>query len=225
MLKQWWYQLKHRWIPYCVARLGKLAIHILYSTCQVKVQGLDQLVKAGYKQKCIIMSWHNRLILLPEILTQYAPQFIYAALVSNSRDGELIAVITQSYKNGKAIRVAHNAKYQALQDLVKHIKNHDDVVIITPDGPRGPRYQVKPGVTVAARAADASVVPMSWSASRSWQLRTWDQMIIPKPFSTISVVFGEPVLLSKNNGINYEDDSLNLQNALLSTDLKSSSFI
>ncbi len=223
MLKHLCYRLKQRWIPYCVAKAGKLAIRLLFSTCRVQIEGLDVLVETVFQQKCIIMSWHNRLILLAEILSKYAPQFIYAALVSNSRDGELIAVIANSYKNGKAIRVAHNAKYQALQDLLKHIKNHDDVVVITPDGPKGPPYQVKPGVSLAAKATDAYVIPMSWTASSYWQLKTWDKLMIPKPFSTISVVFGKPVVFSKNQSFSYEEESLILQKALLASDQKASS--
>src|SRR5262249_41681403 len=68
-----------------------------------------------------------------------------------------------------------------------------DVIIITPDGPRGPRYIAKPGIAAAACETGAHVVPFSWTATRFWQLGTWDKMLLPKPFSTLLVTFGDPI--------------------------------
>jgi hypothetical protein len=62
----------------------------------------------------------------------------------------------------------------------------------TPDGPRGPRRVFKPGALVAAQKARAQVVPIHAGASRRWRLRSWDRMLVPKPFARVRIVFGVP---------------------------------
>ena len=61
-----------------------------------------------------------------------------------------------------------------------------------PDGPRGPRFQAKPGAVVLAQMSEAPIVPMSFAADRYWNLGSWDRMIIPKPFARIRVAVGPP---------------------------------
>lgn len=144
-------------------------------------------------KKCILMLWHNRLVLAPFALYKFAGEFIYAAVISKSRDGELLDAVMRSYKHGRTIRVAHSARHKALLEVIRHLQDTRDVVIITPDGPKGPCYQMKPGTALAAIETGAAVIPMTWEASSYWKLNTWDGLRIPKPFSKIKVVFGEPI--------------------------------
>jgi lysophospholipid acyltransferase (LPLAT)-like uncharacterized protein len=179
--------IRHSIMPPCVAFLGKLFIGLIFRTCKVHLVGLDTYIETAQQKKCILMLWHNRLTIVAEILTRYTP-LSYTALISNSRDGEPLALLAQSYK-ARTLRVPHNARYSALRKLVQHIKTQDDVVIITPDGPRGPAYQAKPGIFIAAKEADAEIIQLDWEASRFWELNTWDKMRIPKPFASIKVTF------------------------------------
>ena len=71
-------------------------------------------------------------------------------------------------------------------------------MVITPDGPRGPKHVIKPGAVYVARKSKAFLLPFSWSSSRSWKLKTWDQMEIPKPFSKVVCVFGEPFTVKES---------------------------
>lgn len=161
------------------------------------------------------MLWHNRLLIISEILNKHAPQFIYRAVISNSRDGELLAILANSYSAGRTLRVPHNARYQALQQMISHLKSHNDILIITPDGPRGPRYKVKPGIAIAAHESQADVIPLSWTANRYWQLNTWDQMMIPKPFSHIEVKFDQALKCDTNES---KTESILLQKYLKELD-------
>jgi lysophospholipid acyltransferase (LPLAT)-like uncharacterized protein len=196
--------LKDRWITFKRKHLGtpialsaKYLIRLLLWTCRFKVQGLETFVKTASQERCIVVLWHNRLALVAEFFHRHAPQFIYAAFVSKSRDGEPLARLATSYKAGRAIRVPHNARHQALKNAIDHLKFHNEIVLFTPDGPRGPPFQVKPGVVKAAQEAGAAVIPFTWTASRFWQFKTWDQFMLPKPFSTIHVTLGVPVYLNK----------------------------
>lgn len=198
-------------LPFLVARLGQMGMRLLLKTCQLEVKGLEHFHAIAEKERCILMLWHNRLAMAPFILYRYAPQFIYAAFVSKSRDGELISAVVHSYKAGRTIRVPHNSRHQALKEVIQNLKEKKEVIIITPDGPRGPRYEMKPGIALAAKETEAFVVPLNWTSSKMWELKTWDKLRIPKPFSKITISF-EPPLQFKE--VSLESIQKHLQESL-----------
>ena len=119
-------------------------------------------------------------------------------LISYSFDGELAArVVTLlglralrgSSKRGG--RIALNQLELALQRGI--------TIGITLDGPRGPRRVSKPGVAVVASRTNVPIIPVALAAERSWRLRSWDRLVIPKPFSRMHCVFGEPIAPPKDN--------------------------
>lgn len=201
--------LKQKWVSYILARVVKVSIKALLFTCRIKVVGMDHFVKAATNKRCILMLWHNRLTLVAEVMTRYAPQFKYAALISNSRDAEILASYTNSFSVGRTIRVPHNARAQVLQTMVKQLKHGNEVIIITPDGPRGPAMKIKPGVAYAAKEALASIIPFSWNATSIWQFKTWDKLMLPKPFSTITVRLGESLRVEGEENSDHLEQALN----------------
>ena len=70
-------------------------------------------------------------------------------------------------------------------------------VCLTPDGPRGPRYRIQPGIIKLAEATGAPIVPIHVRFSSAWRLKTWDRFVIPKPFSRVEVTFAEPITLTR----------------------------
>ncbi len=206
--------------PFVFAYVGKVLLRILASTCNFRIEGIDNFKKVASQKKCILMLWHNRLALVAEIMNKFAPQFIYTAFISNSRDGEMLSILANSYKNGRSIRVAHNSKHQALRKMIDHLKKRNEIMIVTPDGPRGPCYEVKPGVAKAAKETSAAIIPLTWTADRYWEFGTWDKMILPKPFSNINVVLGTPIEFNEQSTMNIDEESAYLQHALSNLDLK-----
>lgn len=209
MIKETWLRFKRFVLPYPAAYLIKYVLKFLFWTCRFEFTGLERFVEHARHNRCILSLWHNRLAIVPEVLSQYTHGLTFTAVISKSRDGEPLAVMVNSYKKGRTIRVAHNDRHGALRTLIAHLKDRLGVVVITPDGPRGPRYILKAGIAAAARSSGASVVPFSWAASQFWQLRTWDGFMLPKPFSTIQVAFGEPLQLPL--GASMEEDMAFLQ--------------
>ena len=214
MLKNIWIKTKRRCLPYLIAYTAKIGMRLLLRTCRLQVEGLDHFVLTAKQFPCILMLWHNRLAAIPEIMHKYASQFVFTAFISKSRDGEPLALLTQSYKIGRVLRVPHNARHHALSQMIHHLKERREIMIITPDGPRGPRYVVKPGVVIASREADAKIIPFSWQAERAWQLNTWDKMLIPKPFSTIKITFGQAIAPCKKADKDLEQQTAELREAL-----------
>lgn len=191
-------------------------LKLLTLTCRIKVEGLEEFKKHAGKGNCVLLLWHNRLMLVAKIFQKGTSDFIYTAFISQSRDGEPLALFTKSFKNGRTIRVRHNAKHEALKEMIDRLKNSQEILIVTPDGPRGPRYQVKPGIAVAAKETSAKIFPFSWSTDRFWQLKSWDKMILPKPFAKIHAKIGSPIVLAKEGSI--EEQTQIFENALIATD-------
>ncbi len=213
-----WNKFKRFSLPLAVAYLGQGALGLMLKTCKISVSGLDHFEQAAEQDKCLLMLWHNRLAPITHFLKKYAPQYLYGALISKSRDGDLLAALVNRYSQAKAIRVAHNAKHQGLRDVIQHLNDEKRVIVVTPDGPQGPRYRIKPGIAVAAKTTAAKIIPLSWSCTSFWQLRTWDKLIIPKPFSTIHLVFGTPLAIPEDSPLSLDDHLQYLESSLLQLD-------
>ena len=194
-------KIKSKIFAFCLSTLGKQLVKLVLSTCKWEVKGADEFCRFASQNKCILMLWHNRLAITSFILYRYANGFKYAAFISNSRDGELISTLVNSYRMGRTIKVPHQSRHEALRTLIRNIQKSEEIAIITPDGPRGPKYEVKPGIALAALMTEASVVPFTWQADSYWELKTWDKLRLPKPFSRIQVVFENPLRFTKGTPI------------------------
>lgn len=159
--------------------------------------------------------WHNRLLLLPHVIRHYLPQRHGAALISASRDGALLADIVQRF-GFDVVRGSSSRKgVAAMLQLADVMANGRDAVI-TPDGPRGPAYETGPGIVFLAQKSGAAVVPINMEYSSCWRLKSWDRFILPRPFSTVRLVFGTPHLVPATaTDEEFESERVRLQNAML----------
>lgn len=216
ILSRSWINFKKKWLPLIVAYAGQGLLALILKTCSIRARGHQHFLDAAHSGKCILMLWHNRLAPMVEFLKLYGAQFNYGALISKSRDGDLLATLVNRYApQGKAIRVAHDAKHQALRDVIQQLNGSENIIIvITPDGPRGPIYRIKPGVIMAAKAATAKIVPLTWTADRFWELNTWDKFRIPKPFSNILVSFGKAIEIQQEEMANIKQQQERLQKCM-----------
>ena len=69
-------------------------------------------------------------------------------------------------------------------------------LVVTPDGPRGPRHTMNSGAAWLARATGAPILPVGVAVSRAWRLHSWDRFTIPKPFARLVVCYGDPVTVA-----------------------------
>lgn len=181
------------WAPWIIVRLYRSLLTLLLATCRFRLHGLEDFIATARNGKCALILWHNNLGLVAALLKKFAPDLQYLAVVSNSRDGRILGQLATSYPQCDALFVPHNARDVALKGMVTALQDGKKVLIVTPDGPRGPKHRLKPGIAMAAVHTGASIVTMSWVSSRSWKMPTWDEMTFPKPFSTIDVRFGDAV--------------------------------
>jgi len=183
------------------AYLATFSFWLLIKTCRLSFSDVELLKTHGKKGNCLLLLWHNRLCILPEILKIAAADLTYTAFISKSRDGNPLALIVESYPQATALRVGHSTRHQALKHLIERLEESKDVVIVTPDGPKGPKYELKPGAILAAQTTGAAIITTTWKASSYWSLSTWDGMMIPKPFSSIVIKFSGPYTIAKDQAI------------------------
>lgn len=132
-------------------------------------------------------------------------------LVSQSRDGELIARVCRSF-GLNAIRGSSSKRgAEALLELKREVDDGTRVGI-TPDGPRGPLREVQPGVLYLAQKTGAPIVPVAYGARKRWVFKGWDEFMVPKPFNRITIAYGEPLTIAPTD--NLEGKAKELKRAL-----------
>ena len=131
-----------------------------------------------------IVLWHNRLFLAAEIVRRFRQGRPAYALVSASQDGAWLSAFF-SLAGMRTVRGSSSRLgREAASALVDVLKGGEDVGI-TPDGPRGPCYELKPGGVIVARRAHAPALLIGGEFTSAWRLRSWDRFYIPKPFSRV----------------------------------------
>jgi lysophospholipid acyltransferase (LPLAT)-like uncharacterized protein len=172
-----------------IAGLGYPLVNVLGHTLRWRVDGLQHLdaIRASGRQP-VMAFWHGRI--LPA--TFYFRRRRIVVITSENFDGEWIARIIEAFGYGTARGSTSRGGRKAILQLVKEMKS-GRAAGFTLDGPRGPARVAQPGAVWLARATGNPVLPFHLEASASWTLRSWDRTQIPKPFSTVALVVGEPM--------------------------------
>ncbi|MFT4546507.1 MAG: lysophospholipid acyltransferase (LPLAT)-like uncharacterized protein, partial [Verrucomicrobiales bacterium] len=159
-------------------------------TLRFRVDDRAGILKDPPSGSLIWAFWHNRVFSLPYVYRKFLPTRQGAVLTSPSGDGEIIAQVMRNF-GVDAVRGSSNKRAAAaLRELVSWVKQENDIVI-TPDGPRGPRYQLQPGIIKVAQLTKTPVFPVHVRYSKCFRLKSWDAFMIPWPFSRVDVTFGE----------------------------------
>lgn len=163
--------------------------------------GIDDTMRRG-QGSFIFSIWHNRLIgaisFFERFHTRVRHSFRIASLVSESFDGELIARSIRDV-NGENVRgsSSHNA-VAGLKQAVEELKRGMNLCV-TADGPKGPRYELKPGAIMASKLSQRPIVPFVFSCSRAMQFRkSWDQLLIPLRKARMDLYLGEPLTVPQD---------------------------
>ena len=200
-----------RWLTAFGFRLLK----VWARTMRYEVDDRAGVLRMPLSERFIAALWHNRLLLLPHLLKRFAPDRQGAALISASRDGNILADLVRRFGfdvvRGSSSRQGATAVLQ-LADVLASGRD----VVITPDGPRGPAYQIGPGLAFLSQKSGVPVLPINMEYSSYWRLKNWDRFILPRPFSTVRIIVGQPHYVSPTaSDQEFETERLRLQNAML----------
>jgi lysophospholipid acyltransferase (LPLAT)-like uncharacterized protein len=135
----------------------------------------------------VFLLWHEALL---PLLWQHRGQSI-AIVVSEAREGRYLADFASSLGYRALYGSSTRGGARALLSAVRELRA-GRAVAFTPDGPRGPRRELKPGGIAAAQRGGATVVPLHADSDQAWRLHSWDRLMIPKPFARIRITYGQP---------------------------------
>ena len=173
-----------------LAALGSCLMRALLVTLRFRFTDRARIMATPPDKPLLWAFWHNRLFVMPYVFEHFFPGRTGAALTSASKDGEYLAAFLKRF-GVRAIRGSSSrGGAKALVEMKRAIAD-GYIMAITPDGPRGPRYHMNPGLVKLAQVTGGFVVPIHIRYSRFWQLKSWDGFMIPKPFATVDVTFDE----------------------------------
>ena len=121
------------------------------------------------------------------------------ALISDHRDGEIIARVFAGLGLDSARGSTTRGGSRALLTMIRALEAGRSCAF-TPDGPRGPRHVLQPGILAAARRARVPIVLIGMAVSRSWHFKSWDRFTLPKPFARICLVSTDPTMVETGIG-------------------------
>ncbi|MGB7211917.1 MAG: lysophospholipid acyltransferase family protein [Gemmatimonadales bacterium] len=178
--------------PRVGAVLGPALVRTLGSSWRMRPEGTGWWEEArGSGRPIVMMCWHESLL---PLVWHHRGQGI-TLVVSEARDGGYLADLGSAlgYRlvRGSSTRGGTRALLGAVREL-----ESGHTVAFTPDGPRGPRREMKPGVAAAAQRSGALVVALHAVPERAWRFRSWDRFRLPKPFTRIGVRYAEPFLVA-----------------------------
>jgi len=194
-------QVKQDTLRFLGSFILKHSLDALCKTLRVSYKNkkvIDDLRKK--KQNYVLAFWHGTMLL---------PWFLhrddgFAALTSKSKDGDLLARQLKHWKYKVVRGSSSKGGDVALGIMVDHAKNGFSIAI-TPDGPRGPEHEFKAGAVITAKKSGVPVVLMGIGIKSKKKLKSWDKFQVPNPFSSVKVIYSEPVYVDVK--LSYDETS------------------
>jgi len=169
-------------------KLGQLIIpplvYILMRIIWVTTRKKFHYITEIDAQQHVCVTWHGELLMSPQAYRYIHKKHPASAIISSHFDGALIARTLQFLKIRPLRGSTRKGARQVLLQAFKSIKSGEEV-LITPDGPKGPRHTMSDGAVGIALKSKLPIFVMNFTAKNYWQLGSWDKFVIPKPFTQI----------------------------------------
>jgi lysophospholipid acyltransferase (LPLAT)-like uncharacterized protein len=190
--------------PTRLQQFGAWLVFIFLRTLALTIRfdwtGSEHMIQRPPSGPMIFCIWHNRLGLCMEAYKKFktvSSRSGLAAMVSASKDGAFLAGILESFGVEPVRGSSSRRGPQALLELTTWAERGLDLAI-TPDGPRGPCYQVQEGVMALAQLTGLPIVPFSYHARWKIRLKSWDKFQIPLPFTRCEMNAGDPIFIPRD---------------------------
>lgn len=204
---------------YIVPLLGSVIIRIIWKFIRVEIVGEEHVKEFWQRDENVIISfWHDQLLMM--VMGYSGPGG--RILISASKDGELIARTMRWFGHDAVRGSSSRGGKAALREMMQLAEQPYDLVF-TPDGPRGPRHEIKPGVIQLARVSGRPIIPVTFVCSRGHRFASWDRFLLPFPFARGVYCYGEPLYV--NRGDDLEVAREQAQTAMDNNHLKASSIL
>lgn len=179
-------------------------IKVLGSLTRFEVRGLEHFDSIeGAGKLPIYTMWHDRIFLG----TYFWRDRGIVVITSKSFDGEYIARFLLRFGYGAIRGSSSRGGATALVGMIKSMRDGHPMAF-TVDGPRGPRYVAKAGPVLLAKKTGNPIMPLIAAPKKFWNLKSWDKMQIPKPFSPALILIGEPIYVDANATADEVDEKV-----------------
>ena len=197
-------------ISHIISLILKIIFNVIFFTCKWEIIN-DDLLKKNKNKPLLICIWHSRLIFFSRFF-KYIKYPVWG-ISSTHKDSEILARVLKSWGINLIKGSSTRGWINVIKQMSKLFKKENATIIVTVDGPKGPRKIAKEGSIKLAKKHNVPIVAASAISSSYWELPSWDQTKIPKPFSTIYVKFDEHYFnndqINSQNVSKYIDDNQN----------------
>jgi lysophospholipid acyltransferase (LPLAT)-like uncharacterized protein len=181
--------------------LGVGVIRLWWRLCRVvRVEGAEHLAAALSRAPSLVPCyWHQHQLYCGKYLVEQRALGLTAGwLISPSVDGELGAMLVRRFGAAVIRGSSTHTGARALRDYYQALVKDGISPVITPDGPKGPRFKFKPGAILLAQMSGRPILPMAYAASRAWLVK-WDKFVIPMPWARVAIALGPPRYVPRSN--------------------------
>lgn len=170
-------------------KIAILIVKLWIKTVSFNIIGLEKIKELkSNKEKIVFAIWHGQLALFYPM-----SNFIKGCgIVSKSKDGELATKVIKRFGFESVRGSSSKDGAVAIIEAEKYLTNGYDI-IVTVDGPKGPRLKVKNGVVYIAKKFKCKIIPVVMNINRYKMFKSWDHFLFPLPFSKISLYIGDPI--------------------------------
>jgi len=186
-------------LRYIGIRFASVAIRLLIKTLRINIINGDSISNLVSEKKNFVAAfWHGSMMI---------GWFIHrngnaAALVSQSKDGDVLAAILEKWNYNVVRGSSSTGGSDALTAMI-FLMREDYSLIITPDGPRGPICKMKAGAVITAKRSNVPLFLVGIGIKNKIILKSWDRFEVPKPFSKVVVIYSDPIFIDEK--LSYEE--------------------
>ena len=195
-----------------ISFFGKWLVQLLFYLNKVVINGEEHLLSMINSHKPIMVCvWHGRL-LFPSWYIRLKTTNLHA-IASRHTDAEIMARILNNWGYG-LIRGSTRKGGKAVVQKMETVFKSAGVVAVTNDGPKGPPRIAKAGSTGLALKCNVQIITITGSATKYWQIKSWDRFMLPKPFGKIQLIVSPPLniteeLKTAKEEVQYLSDFMN----------------
>ncbi len=168
---------------------------------------------------CIIAFWHSHVLESGLLLRSLSRQGHPVAVIAPEGTGTL----KELSENWGLESVGDGNAHKSLRAAHRALKLDTNVAIAV-DGPRGPNRRAKAGVVTLAQLAEVPIIPIGWAFSDCWRPKSWDRLIVPKPFSRVACVAGEAITF-EGDGVDSSEGASRVEERLNDVNAKATKII
>ncbi len=190
-----------------VGSLAGWIVDVMLATSRWDIEGDEPVRRLLEGGQGVIFTFFHRSVLLVGHLHRAGR---HAMMISLSKDGEYGAALARHWGQVPVRGSSGRGGGTALVQMLEAARAGRSLVF-APDGPKGPRSHVKPGVIIAAQRTGLPIIPFSANASRRWLVRSWDRLIVPKPFARVRVRYGTPMYVTPDEPVEPRRRELELE--------------